>query len=156
MMRFGCGAHMMGSHGGHRRHGAKDDAAHARPSPRRKGHVLHSAAGAVRTISHPAARGADRRQREGRHADGARDPRSAPGTPAMPQRGRVAAISTTDGFGFIDTDEPRLYFDRASVLDDAFDELTLGAGVAFVEQQSDNGPQASTVQMLGGRHSLAS
>jgi hypothetical protein len=41
---------------------------------------------------------------------------------------------------------------RASVLDDAFDELTIGRPVAFVEERGEMGPQASTVRVLGKHH----
>jgi cold shock CspA family protein len=41
------------------------------------------------------------------------------------------------------------------VLDDAFDELTVGTHVAFVEEQGEKGLQASTVRVLGKHHYVA-
>lgn len=38
-----------------------------------------------------------------------------------------------------------IYFTRASVLDDAFDELEVGTPIAFVDEKGEKGPQASTV-----------
>lgn len=49
----------------------------------------------------------------------------------------------------------RIYVHRASVLDDAFDELTVGTPVAFVEERGEKGPQASTVRVLGKHHYVA-
>ena len=44
-----------------------------------------------------------------------------------------------------------IYFHRNSVLHEAFDRLRVGAEVAFVEEEGDQGPQASTVKLVG-RH----
>jgi cold shock CspA family protein len=66
--------------------------------------------------------------------------------------GEVVELSKPDGYGFIQAGENRIYFNRASVLDDAFDKLTIGTPVAFVEEQGDKGPQASTVRVLGKHH----
>jgi hypothetical protein len=41
------------------------------------------------------------------------------------------------------------------VLDDAFDELTIGTRVAFAEEPGEKGPQASTVRILGKHHYIA-
>jgi cold shock CspA family protein len=48
-----------------------------------------------------------------------------------------------------------VYFSRASVLDGAFDDLTVGSPVAFVEEAGEKGPQASTVRVLGKHHDVA-
>ena len=69
--------------------------------------------------------------------------------------GEVVDLSIVDGFGFIQAGEQRIYFNRASVLDDAFDRLTVGASVAFVEEKGEQGPQASTVRVLGKHHYVA-
>jgi len=85
--------------------------------------------------------------------DCAREQRGAVKTHASPAHGTIAEISKVDGYGFIQTaDGRRTYFARASVLDDAFDELSVGAQVAFVEESGDKGPQASTVRALGKHH----
>jgi cold shock CspA family protein len=60
-----------------------------------------------------------------------------------------------DGFGVIEAGESRVYFNRASVLDDEFDELTVGMEVAFVEERGEKGAQASTVRRLGKHHYVA-
>jgi len=52
--------------------------------------------------------------------------------------------------GFIATaDGQELYFHRNSVLEDAFDRLEVGTEVRFAEEQGNEGPQASTVALLG-------
>ena len=56
--------------------------------------------------------------------------------------GEIAEISKGDGYGFIQADGRQIYFSRASVLDDAFDQLVVGTPVAFVEEQGEKGPQA--------------
>jgi cold shock CspA family protein len=60
-----------------------------------------------------------------------------------------------DGYGFIQADERRIYFARASVLDGAFDDLVVGTPLAFVEEKGEKGPQASTVRVLGKHHYVA-
>lgn len=64
--------------------------------------------------------------------------------------GQVIRLDTDAGFGFLETaDHREIYFHRNSVLDGGFDRLSVGAQVAFVEEQGDKGPQASTVRLLG-------
>jgi len=84
--------------------------------------------------------------------DFAREQRGTVKAHEVPAHGEVVEISNVDGYGFIQAGEQRLYFNRASVLDDAFDDLTVGTPVAFVEEQGEKGPQASTVRMLGKHH----
>jgi cold shock CspA family protein len=87
--------------------------------------------------------------------DFAREQRGTVKTHEVPEHGEVVEIERADGHGFIQAGERRIYFHRASVLDDAFDELTVGTGVAFVEEQGEKGPQASTVRILGKHHYVA-
>jgi len=87
--------------------------------------------------------------------DFAREQRGTVKAHEVPAHGSVAEISKVDGYGFIQTDEHRLYFNRASVLDDAFDDLAVGTPVAFVEEPGEKGPQASTVRVLGKHHYVA-
>ena len=87
--------------------------------------------------------------------DFAREQRGTVKTHEVPAHGRVARISTMEGYGFIQADERQIYFSRASVLDDAFDELVMGTPVAFVEEMGEKGPQASTVRVLGKHHYVA-
>jgi cold shock CspA family protein len=87
--------------------------------------------------------------------DVAREQRGAVKTHEVPAHGEVVELETADGYGFIRSGENRIYFHRASVLDDAFDELSIGTRVAFVEEQGEQGPQASTVRVLGKHHYVA-
>jgi len=87
--------------------------------------------------------------------DVAREQRGTVKAHVAPAHGRVVEISTVDGYGFIQTDERRVYFNRASVLDEAFAEMEVGTPVAFVEERGEKGPQASTVRVLGKHHYVA-
>jgi cold shock CspA family protein len=84
--------------------------------------------------------------------DAAREARGAVKAHEVPAHGEVVELSVVDGFGFIQAGEQRIYFNRASVLEDAFDSLTVGTAVTFVEEKGDKGPQASTVRVLGKHH----
>ena len=67
---------------------------------------------------------------------------------ARPSHARVARLHPQEGYGFLETPDGReIYFHRASVLDQAFDRLTVGAEVRFAEEPGEKGPQASTVQL---------
>jgi cold shock CspA family protein/ribosome-associated translation inhibitor RaiA len=62
--------------------------------------------------------------------------------------GLVAELSP-DGYGFIRSFDNRdVYFHRNSVLHGDFERLTVGAEVRFSAEQGDEGPQASSVQLL--------
>jgi cold shock CspA family protein len=87
--------------------------------------------------------------------DFAREQRGAVKTHEVPAHGEIVEIRESEGYGFIQAGEDRIYFRRASVLDDAFDELTIGTRVAFVQEQGEKGPQASTVRVLGKHHYIA-
>jgi cold shock CspA family protein len=67
----------------------------------------------------------------------------------------VVELAKADGYGFIQAGEERIYFTRTSVLDNAFDDVTIGTPVAFVEEKGEKGPQASTVRVLGKHHYIA-
>jgi cold shock CspA family protein/ribosome-associated translation inhibitor RaiA len=61
----------------------------------------------------------------------------------------VVKLFPLDGFGFLEAADGReVYFHRASVLDGGFDRLTIGSRVAFVEEDGEKGPQATTVKLL--------
>ena len=81
--------------------------------------------------------------------DFARQQRHATKTHAEPTAGHVASLSKAEGFGVIESGERQIYFARASVLEDAFDDLDVGTKVTFVEEKGDKGPQASTVRVVG-------
>ena len=68
--------------------------------------------------------------------------------------GTVVRLDAAGEFGFLADGEGReVYFHRNSVLDDAFDRLSVGARVTFAEEEGEKGPQASTVKLLG-KHAL--
>lgn len=70
-----------------------------------------------------------------------------------PPHGRVVRIYPEEGYGFIAASDGReIYFHRNSVAHDAFDKLEEGSEVRFAESIGDEGPQASTVQLIGKHH----
>jgi len=87
--------------------------------------------------------------------DFAREQRGTVKTHEIAAHGEVVELTKVDGYGFIQAGEQRIYFNRASVLDDAFADLTVGTPVAFVEEKGEKGPQASTVRVLGKHHYVA-
>ncbi len=87
--------------------------------------------------------------------DFAREQRGVVKTHEVPAHGTIAEISAVDGHGVIQAGERQIYFTRASVLDDAFDQLEVGSPVAFAEELGEKGPQASTVRLLGKHHYVA-
>lgn len=62
--------------------------------------------------------------------------------------GRVSKLWTDEGYGFIEADGTEIYFHRNSVRHHAFDRLTIGSAVRFVEEAGEKGPQASTVTIF--------
>ncbi len=63
--------------------------------------------------------------------------------------GWISELYPAEDFGRIQTSDGRsLYFHRNSVVGTDFDRLTTGAGVRFVEESGDRGPQASTVKLI--------
>jgi cold shock CspA family protein len=83
--------------------------------------------------------------------DVARRQRGAVKAHQPPLHGRVVRIGPEEGW--IETADGReVYFHERSVLDGAFGQLDAGSLVAFVEEQGDKGPQASTVRLLGKHH----
>lgn len=70
-------------------------------------------------------------------------------TPETPPLGVISELNIEEGFGRISsTDGKSLYFHKNSVLDTKFEELQVGMGVRFAEEQGDKGPQASTVKVI--------
>jgi ribosomal subunit interface protein len=70
-------------------------------------------------------------------------------TPAGPPTGRVVRIFPEEGFGFVEAPDGReIYFHRNAVLE-GFESLAVGSEVRFVEEQGIEGPQASTVSLVG-------
>ena len=67
-----------------------------------------------------------------------------------PPQARVSKLFPEEGYGFLETpDGAEIYFHRNSVLGEGFDRLEIGTEVRFVEEQGDQGPQASTVTVIG-------
>jgi ribosome-associated translation inhibitor RaiA len=61
----------------------------------------------------------------------------------------VDKLFPSEGYGFLRTMQGRqVYFNKNSVLYGDFERMSTGDGVRFVEQAGDEGPQASTVQLI--------
>jgi ribosomal subunit interface protein len=76
-------------------------------------------------------------------------------THAVPPHGKVTRLNGFEGYGFIVTpDGGEIYFHRNSLVDADFDKLDEGQEVRYVvaEGESDKGPQASTVKLIGKHH----
>ncbi|HIC82219.1 MAG TPA: HPF/RaiA family ribosome-associated protein, partial [Kiloniellaceae bacterium] len=74
---------------------------------------------------------------------------------AVPPHGRVVRLFPYEGYGFIQTAEGQeVYFHRNSLVDADFDKLETGQEVRLVlaEGESEKGPQASTVKLVGKHH----
>jgi len=70
--------------------------------------------------------------------------------------GKIRRLFPEGGYGFIEAADGReVYFHHLAVLDGAFSKLEVGSEVRFVEEQGDDGPQASTVTLAGRHHHLA-
>ncbi|KPK40526.1 MAG: 30S ribosomal protein S30 [Gammaproteobacteria bacterium SG8_47] len=74
-------------------------------------------------------------------------------THEIPPYGRISELVPAQDYGRIRTpDEREIYFHRNSLIDANLDDLEIGAEVRFVEEQGENGPQASTVHVVGKHH----
>ncbi len=70
-----------------------------------------------------------------------------------PPHGWISEIVSGEDFGRIRTADGReIYFHRNSVVDGDFDSLEIGDEVRFAEETGDEGPQASTVHVVGKHH----
>jgi len=77
--------------------------------------------------------------------------------PARQPRGRVAQLFPIDEYGYIEAEDGHeVYFQKSSVLKNAFDRLTVGSTVSFVEESGEKGPQASTVKLAHPRRARRS
>ena len=66
-----------------------------------------------------------------------------------PAVGKVAKVDVEAGFGFIASPDGReLYFHQNSLLDETIERIKVGTDVRFVEEQGDEGPQASSVRLV--------
>lgn len=67
--------------------------------------------------------------------------------------GMVSEIISGEDYGRIETPDGRdIYFHRNSLIDNNYDELEIGDQVRFSEEAGNDGPQASTVHMIGKHH----
>jgi ribosomal subunit interface protein len=70
-----------------------------------------------------------------------------------PPHGKIALLDKERGCGQIATPDGReIYFHRNSVLNATFDRLEPGTEVRFSEEAGDQGPQASSVHVIGKHH----
>ncbi len=71
--------------------------------------------------------------------------------------GRVVQLFPIDEYGYIEAqDGHEVYFQKSSVLKNAFDRLTVGSTVSFAEEPGEKGPQASTVKVTHPRRTRRS
>ena len=69
--------------------------------------------------------------------------------------GRVTKFLAGEDCGFIETAEGReVYFHRNAVVGGAFDRLSVGSEVRFVEEQGVKGAQSSAVRLVGKPHAV--
>jgi ribosomal subunit interface protein len=67
--------------------------------------------------------------------------------------GRISALFVEAGYGTIQTADGReIYFHQNSVLDTNFSKLQVGDELRFAEEVGENGPQASSVRLVGKHH----
>jgi cold shock CspA family protein len=60
---------------------------------------------------------------------------------------RVTRLHREEGFGYLETADGReMYFERQSVPGAAFERLSIGTEVRFVEEPGEAGPQAGSVE----------
>jgi cold shock CspA family protein len=68
--------------------------------------------------------------------------------------GTVTNLDASGEFGFLQSSDGReVYFHRDGVIDGGFSRLTFGSRAIFAEEIGEQGPQASTVKLLG-KHGL--
>ena len=64
-------------------------------------------------------------------------------------RGLVVRLFREPGYGFLQTSDGRdIYFHRNSVLGEDWERLDIGTEVRFAEESGEQGPQASSVQIV--------
>lgn len=74
-------------------------------------------------------------------------------THEIPSHGRIVSLFPDEGYGFIEAaDGYEVYFHPNSLLNADFGQLEVGQEVRFSEESGDQGPQASSVQLIGKHH----
>jgi cold shock CspA family protein/ribosome-associated translation inhibitor RaiA len=72
---------------------------------------------------------------------------------AHEQASRAQVSKLFPDYGFLETPDGReIYFHCNSVLRHGFEQLQVGTHVHFVEEEGNEGPQASTVTIAEGKH----
>ena len=72
----------------------------------------------------------------------------------LPPHGTISELVPYEDYGRIQTGDGReIYFHRNSLVEGNFDSLEIGTKVRFVEVAGENGPQASTVHLIG-KHNI--
>ncbi len=70
-----------------------------------------------------------------------------------PSHGHISEINREQGYGRIATSDNReIYFHSHSVINAKFAQLDVGVEVSYAEEQGEQGPQASTVRVVGKHH----
>ncbi len=71
----------------------------------------------------------------------------------IPHHGRINELAPAENYGRITSaDGHDLYFHRNSLLDGDFEQLAVGMEVRFTEEMGEQGPQASSVHVIGKHH----
>jgi ribosomal subunit interface protein len=74
-------------------------------------------------------------------------------THETPAHGQVTELAPNQDYGRIQTSDGRdIYFHRNSLVRGEYGELEVGSEVRFVEESGEEGPQASTVHVVGKHH----
>lgn len=69
--------------------------------------------------------------------------------PERDEKGFVTQLFPEEGYGFFRTTEGRdIYFHEHAVLNHDFGRLEIGTGVRFAEEMGNEGPQATTVEIV--------
>jgi len=87
--------------------------------------------------------------------DHARKVRGKVKTHEAPPHGKIVRLFPYEGYGFVAlTDGREIYFHKNAVVNGGFDKLEVGSEVrlAIAEDESPQGPQASTVTLIGKHH----
>jgi ribosomal subunit interface protein len=70
-----------------------------------------------------------------------------------PHHGRISELVPAEHYGRITSADGRdVYFHRNSLIDGDFDQLVIGMEVRFAEEMGEEGPQASSVYLIGKHH----
>lgn len=71
----------------------------------------------------------------------------------IPAYGVITELHPEKDYGRIRSSDGReIYFHRNSIINKDFDSLSAGDEVRYVEENGEEGPQASTVQVIGKHH----